>query len=92
MAKLAIAADAIAFLQKVERKHAGQIALKVFSLLAEPFPNDSQKLQGTKRDLWRADIGEYRIVYSFEDETVTIFVIGRRNDDDVYKEVARKRL
>ena len=92
MAKLAIAADAIGFLQNIERMHARQIALKVFALLGEPFPNDSKKLQGTKRDLWRADIGEYRIVYSFEDETVTIYVIGRRNDDDVCKEVARKRL
>ena len=32
----------------------------------------------------RVDQGEYRIVYFFDEDTVTIVVVGKRNDDDVY--------
>ena len=92
MPKLSLSADALKFLQRVERKHAGQIALKVFSLGVEPFPPDAERLRGTNLELWRADIGEYRIVYDVTEDLVRVLVIGKRNDDEVYKEVERKRL
>ena len=38
----------------------------------------------------RLDAGEYRIVYRLEDDVIWIDVVGKRNDDAVYREVARK--
>lgn len=38
------------------------------------------------------DQGEYRIVYRFDDRSVSILVVGKRNDDEVYKKLARKNL
>jgi mRNA interferase RelE/StbE len=38
----------------------------------------------------RVDIGEYRIVYAWDDKTVDVFLIGKRNDDEVYKRLKRK--
>jgi len=35
------------------------------------------------------DIGEYRIVYRIEDDTVGICLIGKRNDSEVYKRFKR---
>jgi len=58
-------------------------------LLKNPKPHDSSKLKGYP-DLYRKDVGEYRIIYKFEDETVYVLLIGKRNDDDVYKRLTRK--
>lgn len=37
------------------------------------------------------DCGEYRIVYRFkpEEDLVEIILVGKRNDDEVYKQLAR---
>lgn len=42
-------------------------------------------------DLRRADVGEYRLIYSVESDVLRIFVIGKRNDDEVYKKLRRLR-
>jgi mRNA interferase RelE/StbE len=39
---------------------------------------------------WRVDIGEYRIIYEVEGNTLCIILIGKRNDDEVYKKLRRK--
>lgn len=56
-------------------------------LLVDPFPADSQKLKG--RDFHRVDVGEYRIVYEANETTLILIVIGKRNDDEVYKQLGR---
>ena len=37
----------------------------------------------------RADIGEYRIIYYATNELVYVALVGKRNDDDVYKRFRR---
>lgn len=63
---------------------------KILSLLVDPLPPDSQQLQGFGPELRRTDIGEYRIVYQSDDSTVAVVVVGKRNDDEVYKKLKRK--
>jgi mRNA interferase RelE/StbE len=58
-----------------------QLWLKVLGL------SDSQKLKGY--DFHRVDFGEYRIVYEANDTTLTLILIGKRNDDEVYKQLGR---
>ena len=86
MSKLEIARDAEKFLANLQAKQYKQVAQKVFSLLADPQPNDASQLKGS--DYWRADIGEYRIVYTFD--TVKVYLIGKRNDDEVYRKLGIK--
>jgi mRNA interferase RelE/StbE len=66
-----------------------QVVTKILSLLKEPNPADSFALQGY--DARRTDIGEYRIVYRYEesDDTLKIIVVAKRNDDEVYKTLKR---
>jgi len=33
----------------------------------------------------RADVGEFRIVYLVETDTIKIVLIGKRNDSEIYK-------
>ena len=86
MRKLALWPDVVRFLSKIERKHAGQIALRIFGLLHDPTAGDVARLRGSD-GLYRADVGEYRVVFRFTAEEVEVPLVGKRNDDEVYKEL-----
>ncbi len=81
---LDITNDTRRFLEGLESKHFKQVALKMLSLLRDPYPNDSELLKGSNK-LRRVDIGEYRIVYEVRGDVVAIAVVGPRNDGVVYK-------
>ena len=78
------------FLKGLQPKVSAQIAKKVLSLNVNPLPNDSKQLRGYS-NLYRVDSGEYRIVYRFQSkqDLVEIILVGKRNDDDVYKKLNR---
>ena len=57
---------------------------KVLGFLVDPTPADASALKGCP-DLFRADIGECRIVYRFDEKSVSLLVVYKRNDDEVYK-------
>ena len=89
MRKLDMGRDAYKFVADLDAKRFRQVVKKAFSLLTDPEPADASKLKGYD-EYWRTDIGEYRIVYRFDDGTVYLVVIGKRNDDEVYKDLGRK--
>lgn len=68
-------------------KQRRQIAVKIRALSFNPYPNDSARLKGYP--FYRVDMGEYRIIYEVEGETLNILIIGKRNDSQVYKEMKR---
>ena len=76
------------FLRKLPPKHGGQLARKIEALAENPYPQDSQRLAGYKGVL-RVDSGEYRIIYEATDEWVIVWIVGKRNDSDVYKKLRR---
>lgn len=86
--KLAMTKDVDKFLAQLDAKQFRQIVRKIFALTNNPTPPDSLRLEGS--DYYRADQGEYRIVYSFEPETLYVVVVGKRNDDAVYAQLKRK--
>ena len=92
MLTLRIHPEAVKFIGSVGGKQAGQISIKIFDLLKSPLPPDSEMLRGTFGAFRRADIGEFRIIYRVVDDTLEIPLVGRRNDDDIYKQVKRKGL
>ncbi len=90
MAKLDGLETVLDFLNGLQPKIAAQIAKKVLSLNIDPLPADSKQLSGYP-GYYRVDSGEYRIVYRFipEEDLVEVILVGKRNDDDVYKRLAR---
>ncbi|WP_413171936.1 type II toxin-antitoxin system RelE family toxin [Anabaena azotica] len=90
MARLDGLATVLDFLNGLQPKIAAQIAKKVLGLNVEPLPNDSKQLSGYK-DFYRVYSGEYRIVYRYfpEQDLVEVILVGKRNDDDVYKKLDR---
>ena len=89
MVKLDLTKAAGRFLKKLPAKQFRQIVTTIFRLREQPEPHDAKQLVGYPEYL-RVDIGEYRIVYRIDGDTVIICVIGKRNDSEVYKRFVRK--
>lgn len=84
--RLDITRDADRFLDGLQGKQYKQVVASILDLTRDPEPHDSQVLRGydTTR---RMDCREFRVIYSFDDETVFIELVGKRNDDEVYKDL-----
>lgn len=85
MRKIDPSRRSVKFVEKLPAKHQRQIAEKITALRAEPMPQNHKFLKGKWEGYLRADSGEYRIIYQFDDETLFIENIGKRNDDEVYR-------
>jgi mRNA interferase RelE/StbE len=83
---LRIARSAEKELFDLPNKQFKQVAVKIFSLQGNPRPQDCKSLKGYEGG-YRVDQGEYRILYTINDEIqmVDVFRVGKRNDDEVYK-------
>lgn len=88
MREIIFSRDAEKFLKKLLPKHRRQIAERILGLSENPLALDTSKLRGYE-DFHRADIGEYRIIYRFSPTAVFVTLIGKRNDDEVYKRFKR---
>lgn len=76
------------FLRRLPAKQHRQVAEKIEGLREDPLPSDSKMMKGFS-EFRRADIGEYRIIYFATNELLYVALIGKRNDDDVYKKLRR---
>jgi|TARA_B100001964_G_scaffold65593_1_gene74693 mRNA interferase RelE/StbE len=86
---LDISRSAHKFLDKLQQpKHYKQIASKILSLLKNPKPSDSKHLSGYS-GYFRVDSGEYRIIYTITNLVINVVLVGKRNDDEVYKKMSR---
>ena len=83
---LRIAKTAEKELLSLQNKQFTQVAKKIFSLQANPRPQDSSALKGYAGG-YRVDQGEYRILYTIDNaqKMVNVFRVGKRNDDEVYR-------
>ncbi len=74
------------FVQGLQPKQYKQAAARIFLLSRDPRPHDSRPLEGGS-GLRRVDQGEYRILYSTNDEArvVTVRRAGKRNNAEVYR-------
>lgn len=85
--QLVLSKRSMKFLKSVQPKHAAQLKKQLLDLVKEPFLHNSKKLAGY--DCFRVDSGEYRTIYRVENKKLMIALIGKRNDDEVYKKLNR---
>ena len=74
-------------LLKLPAKQYRQVVSAVFELLGDPTPHNAKQMKGN--EYWRLAVGEYRVVYRFDDSVVTFVVFGRCIDADVYRALTR---
>lgn len=80
------------FIELLPLKHQRQIKDCILSLQEKPRPHDAKRLPGYENYI-RIDIGEYRIIYRHDEEKdlVIIVLVGKRNDDSIYR-IAKRTL
>lgn len=88
MYEVNLSKDAEKFLKKLPPKHRRQVAERILGLSENPRASDASKLRGYD-DYHRTDIGEYRIIYRFSQTIIFVTLIGKRNDDEVYRRFKR---
>jgi mRNA interferase RelE/StbE len=85
MLKLLVSKKAQKFLDDLPPKQFRQIIKKVFALLENPRPHDSEELRGYP--FLRNDVGEYRIIYDVQGDMLRLILVGKRNDEEVYRQL-----
>ncbi len=72
-------------LRKLSAPVATAISTKIESLAQNPRPEGCKKLVNNKENIWRVRVGDYRILYTINDEIriVDIQHVGHRRD--IYK-------
>lgn len=75
------------FINKLPPKQFGQLERKITELQEVPFPPDTKKIKGM--EWYRVDAGEYRVIFSVRDGVLNVPLVGKRNDDEVYKRLKR---
>ena len=82
--KLRISRQAGRFIKTLPPKQYKQVAGAILSLPNDSRLHDSRALKAGN-NLRRVDVGEYRV----EGDVLLVLVVGKRNDDAVYRLLAR---
>ena len=71
-------------LERLEAGVARRIISRVEALAEAPRPRGCVKLQGAT-DLWRIRVGDYRVIYSLDDDAHLVDIRIVRHRSDVYR-------
>ena len=82
MYKITIKKTAVKELDALPKKTVVVITKAILQLAITPRPSGCKKLKGSYLEIWRIRIGNYRIIYSIDDEIKIIDVqkVGHRKD------------
>ena len=70
-------------LGRIPLKDRRRVARRIAALADDPRPPGCEKLAG--EDAWRLRQGSYRIVYTIEDDILTVIVVKVGDRKDVYR-------
>ena len=70
-------------LRKIPKTHLEKILTRIENLKDEPRPTGCEKLTG--QELYRVRQGKYRIIYSIQDNELTIWVVKVGHRRSVYR-------
>ena len=72
-------------LTKIPMSHRQRISSLIDELKHEPRPAGAKKLSGYE-NFWRVRIGDYRVVYSIDDQSEAVRVLTVAHRREVYRE------
>ena len=71
-------------LKKIDKVEIPKILNEIEKLSLEPYPTNHKKILGTKH-IFRIKIGNYRVIYSIENERLLIEIIRVRHRKEAYR-------
>ena len=84
MYEIRILKSAVKELAKLPKKEALKVTSRLNKLRKDPRPKGCVKLKSSKNE-YRIRSGNYRILYTIEDDILIVYVIKIGNRKDVYK-------
>jgi mRNA interferase RelE/StbE len=82
--QIVVSQSAAKEIRELPKSHIQAVWIKIRSLADNPRPSGSKILVGSTNK-WRVRQGDYRIIYSIEDDILTISIIKVKHRKDVYK-------
>jgi mRNA interferase RelE/StbE len=86
--KLALNSGVLKDLPQLPPKQYRQVVGAILDLLNDSRPHYAKPLSGSP--YLRLAVGEYRVIYRDDEETVHVVLVGKRNDSEVYRALQRK--
>ncbi len=81
--EISVKKSAVKELEDIPKKELQIIAKKIKTLASDPRPQGSQKL--SHREQYRIRQGDYRIIYSIQDDDLTVHVIKVGHRKEIYR-------
>lgn len=81
--RIEIKKSAVKEIEHLPRRDMKAVLDEIASLAENPRPQGSQKLSG--QDKYRIRCGDYRILYSIEDDVLIVFIVKVGHRKDVYR-------
>jgi mRNA interferase RelE/StbE len=86
--KLALHSGVLKDLPDLPPKQYRQVVGAILDLLQDDKPHYANQLKGSA--YWQLAVGEYCVIYRADGDTVHVAVVGKRNDNDVYRMLERR--
>lgn len=74
-------------LKSIQAQDIKRIKSVILELSNNPRPDGCTKLKGDKRDYYRIRVGNYRVIYSIEDEILLVLVVRVGHRQEIYKNI-----
>lgn len=81
--KVEIKKSAVKEIEHLPRRDLQAVLDKIASLVVNPRPHDCKKLSGQEK--YRVRCGDYRILYSIEDDILIVYVVKVGHRKDVFR-------
>jgi len=81
--KISVKKSAVKELEAIPKKELQKIIKKIQSLASDPRPEGSQKL--SQREQCRIRQGDYRIIYSIQDDDLAVHIIKVGHRKEIYR-------
>ncbi len=81
--KISIRKSAVKELGSIPKRNLQKVVKKIQSLSTDPRPQGSQKL--SQKEQYRIRQGNYRIVYSVQDDELSIYIVKIGHRKEIYR-------
>lgn len=81
--RIEIKRSAVKEIDRLSRNDLRRIRTKIESLAENPRPYDCQKLSAQEK--YRVRVGDYRILYSIEDDVLIVFIVKVAHRREAYR-------
>lgn len=81
--RIEIKKSAVKEINAIQKKDLKKLIIKIRSLSVDPRPKRCVKLSG--QEWYRIRQGDYRILYSIEDELLVVYIVKISHRKDVYR-------